>query len=1079
MSGRGRARGGRGTSGGRGAWGRGWGQQGASTGRGQHSPAGGSPGYGRGGNTSPAAGQQGASTGRGQHSPAGGSPGYGRGGNTSPAAGQQGASTGRGQHSPAGGSPGYGRGGNTSPAAGQQGASTGRGQHSPAGGSPGYGRGGNTSPAAAAPPPDPSPVAWSSAGNLGRDLEQKQTAQASSWSQPAASSWSQLLVSSSSQPPASPSSQPLASSSRLQPASPSSQPLASSSSLPSASSKALRHAPRPGFGTLGSGMKVKANHFLVTVADRELNQYDVTITPEITSKKVSREVMKELVKLYGESDLGIDRLAYDGRKSCYTARQFPFTSKDFVVKLERSGREFKVTIKFASKANLYHLNQFLLGQQLDVPQETLQFLDVVLRDKLSNDVLYEAVGRSFFSRLQNDKGDLGNGVEYWKGFYQSLRPTQMGLSLNINISARGFFKAIKVTDFAAEFLNKNLTEALSDQDRIKLKKALRNVKVETNHRGFLKQNRITGFSTDPIENLMFNYDENGGTISVAEYFRRKYKEPIDYPFLQAVQTGSDARPVYLPMEICTIAEGQRYTKKLNEGQVIALLKANCQRPSERENGVFQRVRRNGYNGDELVSNVFGMTVGTDLTVVEARVLPPPKLIYHDSRGVVTTVDPRVGQWNMIDKKMVDGGKVKSWACINFSREQFDVNRFLRELIWICRSKGMEFNPLPIRPFHSADPRRIEDELTEFDRATGKSLELLFVILPDARGSYGEIKRVCETKLGLISQCCQASQAKKFNRKYMENVALKINVKVGGRNTVLADVVNGGMPFFTGVPTIIFGADVTHPQPGDYSSPSIAAVVASIDWPEVTKYKGLVSTQTRRQEIIQDLYNLKQDPQMVPTDTGMIRELLTAYYNSTKLKPKRIIFYRDGVSEGQFQQVLHYEVDAITKACSSLDVEYKPTITFIIVQKRHNTRFFPVIQKNHQTTDNSGNILPGTVVDSNICHRTEFDFYLCSHAGIQGTSRPAHYHVLHDENGFTADNLQSLTNSLCYTYARCTRSVSIVPPAYYAHLAAFRARYYIEGNVVSDNGSGTEGEQNREVVALPKINDRVKEVMFYC
>lgn len=28
------------------------------------------------------------------------------------------------------------------------------------------------------------------------------------------------------------------------------------------------------------------------------------------------------------------------------------------------------------------------------------------------------------------------------------------------------------------------------------------------------------------------------------------------------------------------------------------------------------------------------------------------------------------------------------------------------------------------------------------------------------------------------------------------------------------------------------------------------------------------------------------------------------------------------------------------------------------------------------------ICAGTVVDSKICHPTEFDFYLCSHAGIQ-------------------------------------------------------------------------------------------------
>ncbi|KAF9587211.1 hypothetical protein IFM89_039570 [Coptis chinensis] len=31
---------------------------------------------------------------------------------------------------------------------------------------------------------------------------------------------------------------------------------------------------------------------------------------------------------------------------------------------------------------------------------------------------------------------------------------------------------------------------------------------------------------------------------------------------------------------------------------------------------------------------------------------------------------------------------------------------------------------------------------------------------------------------------------------------------------------------------------------------------------------------------------------------------------------------------------------------------------------------------------SGNIVPGTAVDSIICHPSEFDFYLCSHAGIQ-------------------------------------------------------------------------------------------------
>ena len=41
------------------------------------------------------------------------------------------------------------------------------------------------------------------------------------------------------------------------------------------------------------------------------------------------------------------------------------------------------------------------------------------------------MSRSFFSPSLGGKGDAGNGIDYWMGFYSSLRPTQMGLSLNI------------------------------------------------------------------------------------------------------------------------------------------------------------------------------------------------------------------------------------------------------------------------------------------------------------------------------------------------------------------------------------------------------------------------------------------------------------------------------------------------------------------------------------------------------------------------------------------------------------------------------------------------------------------------
>ncbi|KAJ4981114.1 hypothetical protein NE237_031951 [Protea cynaroides] len=86
---------------------------------------------------------------------------------------------------------------------------------------------------------------------------------------------------------------------------------------------------------------------------------------------------------------------------------------------------------------------------------------------------------------------------------------------------------------------------------------------------------------------------------------------------------------------------------------------------------------------------------------------------------------------------------------------------------------------------------------------------------------------------------------------------------------------------------------------------------------------------------------------------------------------RIMCYRDGVSEGQFFKVLLFELDAIRKACASLEPNYQLPVTFIVVQKRHHARLFANNQKDRISTDKSGNILPGTVVDSKICAHTLF------------------------------------------------------------------------------------------------------------
>ncbi|KAL4195795.1 hypothetical protein AMTRI_Chr04g242840 [Amborella trichopoda] len=854
------------------------------------------------------------------------------------------------------------------------------------------------------------------------------------------------------------------------------------------SSKALVPPRRPGYGRAGDRCVVNANHFLVQLSCNEIVHYDVTITPEVRSMERNRIIISDLIRLHKDS-LGRRLPAYDGRKCLYTAGPLPFASKNFTIKLsdevagsstlQRREKEYTVTIRFAAIVPIDHLRQFLQGRQLDCPKEAIQALDVVLRELPTRN--YIPVGRNFYSPKLGKIEKMPDGLECWRGYYQSILPKQMGLSLNIDMSSTSFYDPIPVIGFVCNLLKQDYPKQLSDQERVKVKKALRGVNIKVTHTK--RRYRVSGVTQESTSQLVFHNEEQGTDTTVVKYFMEKYNIRLKHVYLPALEVGNGRRAIHIPMELCEIVEGQHYKKKLNEKQVTALLRASCQRPRDREQNCINMIRKNRYP-DDPYAREFGIRVSENITTVEARVLRPPMLKYHET-GKERHCTPRTGQWNMIDKKMVNAGAVPTWACVNFSKLYPNaVESFCDELVAICRRLGMEFNPRPVIPFANARPENVERLLDHVHGRTSKTRPiLLIVILPDVTGSlYGQLKCLCETKYGIISQCCKPKHVTKPNRQqYLENVALKINVKVGGRNSVLIDAVQKRIPMVTDQPTIIFGADVTHPQPGEDSSPSIAAVAASQDWPEITKYKVMVSTQAHRREIITDLYTCQHLPTGL-VHGGMIRELLISFWRENRLKPQRIIFYRDGVSEGQFAQVLLEEMDAVRKACASLEVGYLPPVTFIVCQKRHRTRLFANNHNNQSSVDRSGNVLPGTVVDTKICHPTEFDFFLCSHAGIQGTSRPAHYHVLFDENNFTADGLQSLTNNLCYTYARCTRSVSIVPPAYYAHLGAFRARYYLDPNL-SDSGSVAD-RGNREagdvaIRRLPDIHNDVKNVMFFC
>ncbi|KAI9314758.1 Piwi domain-containing protein [Dichotomocladium elegans] len=831
---------------------------------------------------------------------------------------------------------------------------------------------------------------------------------------------------------------------------------------------------RPNTGRAGKPMRVRSNFFEITRFPIDhLYHYDISIDPPSAPPAIFRKVWKAFEDTKGHSVLRGIKTIYDGRKNVFSPKPLPLVdnASQFEVELQdsdatskRAGGTFRVRIKKAGEINMDNLRQFLNGESSLTPNclTAIMVLDVLIRHLPS--MMYATVGRSFFT--PQDKRILPNGAEVWQGFYQSARPAVGKMVINVDVSATAFYENDQLPEVVAKVLGRRsideMRRGISDRDRARLEKALKGIKVQVLHRGeTVRKYKILKLTPTPLERTVFKDIEKNEEISVATYFQRQYNIRLAYPFLPCVVVKKD---IFLPMEVCQVVGGQRFMKKLNEKQTAEMIKFTCQKPSVRASKINHGFNMLQYKNNPYIEQ-FGMTVKPEMTTISARVLPTPQISYSPS-SQDGTFAPVGGAWNLRGKKVAQGAVLGSWSVVNFHAQSTTpaIQRFVRELCQTFVDTGLNVvNRQP--PITHGDPqgnidRTLKEAWLKAGNGAKATPQLILCILPNTGVPlYAEIKRISDTVIGIPTQCVQSKHINDAKKQYCANVCLKVNMKLGGMNLYLSAQ---QIPFISERPTIVFGGDVTHPAPGDMSRPSVAAVVASMD-ARASRYASAIRVQANRTEIVADLAN-------------MVKELLKSFYRSCGQKPERILFYRDGVSEGQFKAVLDNEVQAIKAACTSLDSDYRPKVTFVVVQKRHHARFFPVDPKD---ADRTGNCQPGTVVDTDIVHPFEFDFYLQSHAGLQGTSRPTHYHVLYDDNRFTSDELQELTYRLCYIYGRATRAVSIVPPAYYADLVAARARFHRRGENWSDTEATSESlDSEQQIASFASVKPELQKLMYY-
>ncbi|KAL9128364.1 MAG: hypothetical protein Q9217_002943 [Psora testacea] len=822
-----------------------------------------------------------------------------------------------------------------------------------------------------------------------------------------------------------------------------------------------------GFGKAGKTVKLNINsHEVLQWPNRDVYQYDVLIGSGAEKRGLVMAVWESsaVQNAVGQSFI------FDGNKLGWSLKKF-----DHEIKLHvdldaekgvppRKGNDGKprdnnhrVRINLAKRVRLESLRAYLEGRlafEVSV-LESINFFDHLLRESPSKKLIN--FKRSYFSRVpqSHERTLVGGGIEAMKGVYQSIRAAEgRKLVVNVDVSNSCFWHEESYAHLAYLISGRadrdkfrsdaiNVPFGSNEPPLYRFLRRLHRTKFYIKHRGrgeSTKLHTLMRISSKTSDTYKFDYtDRETGKVenmSIAKYFQKKYNVRLQCPWLPVLETAKSGE-VY-PMELAYMAPGQRYLYKLNEDQTSKMIKFAVSRPAQRKQAIDHGLGMLQWQNDDYLKN-YGMKISPTMLQTNARVLDPPEVLF--AKGA--TAKPMYsGRWDLRGKVFFKPNEtpLKAWGVCCLVGDQGgnqrgvptkdQVQLFLQNFMKLYQGHGgrIENKNPPIMGGIPDTAKAIEATFMEAGNRVHMRPQMLIVIVTNRSTEvYNRVKKNCDCRWGVMSQVVQASNVLKNAPQYCSNVLMKFNCKLGGTTSAI----KFKKPYFD-VPTMILGADVSHPAPGSPQA-SMAALTMSMDT-TCSRYAAGVQSNGHRVEMI-----------TAANFQSMMQPLLQHWLENVGQgrPPKHVYYLRDGVSESQYGPVLKNEVADIKQVFSQKTdgrVELMPKFTVVVAEKRHHIRFFP---QQGPAADKNGNPVPGTIVDRDVTHPFENDVYLCSHAAIQGTARPTHYHMLMDEAKLPVDKFQMLLYEHCYQYQRATTPVSLFPAVYYAHLAASRAISHID------------------------------------
>nr|WOZ50369.1 piwi/Ago3-like protein [Sogatella furcifera] len=603
-------------------------------------------------------------------------------------------------------------------------------------------------------------------------------------------------------------------------------------------------------------------------------------------------------------------------------------------------------------------------------------------------------------------------LEVWPGYVTAVENHEGGLLICCDVSSR-VLRNVTAFKIIQDILNGGNASGYKELARA----ALIGNSVMTKYNNKLYRVDDIDFESKPTD----TFSKNGEQISYMEYYKNAYGIKIldpNQPMLihrkkpdKKTPTNQDPEEPGLLMLVPELSYMTGLTDEMRSDFKIMkrLNMVTSLPPNLRQVKLKQFIQRVTQTPETcgLLRN-WGLNLDVESVKLTGRVFTPERIYFADR----TTPGSEIADWKREagDCKMLTAVDMKNWAVLCSRRDQQIADSFIATMRKVGPRVGMMVAMPNCQVVQSESPAGY---LTALRSVITPDLQIVVVMFQTRREDrYAAVKKVCLTESPIPSQVVVASKLR--GPKVMaitQKIALQMNCKLGGTLWAVK------IPF---ADTMICGLDSYH-DPSRRGC-SWVGFIASVN-KEVTRWYSQVLQQAPGQEMVDVLQ-------------PALSTALNAFHTENGRYPLRIVFYRDGVGDGQLKIVREHEIPQLLAVLKKVHPSYEPKIAYVIVQKRINTRLFTLGRQGEE------NPLPGTVMDHTITRRYYYDFFIVSQHVTQGTVAPTHYLVIYDSMNWTPDQLQRLTYKMCHLYYNWPGTVRVPAPTQYAHKLA-----YLVGQVV--------------------------------